>query len=194
MLALEFEHRDIDALGRGLSAAGKSIAVKSMARAMQRLTQMARTRIVRESAERTDMPVGKVRAITTAHFNAGSNTIEVIERSGWIPLAKLSPRQTRKGVSVPGRGSYNHAFMAMMKSGHYGVFRRVTGEDMDPRHAKEKYGRSKKQAIRELFGANPAHDVTNNPDEFMKVLAELIETNLMPRYLHELDRMLAEIK
>ncbi|SCM73403.1 putative Prophage LambdaW5, minor tail protein Z [uncultured Pleomorphomonas sp.] len=193
MLALEFGHQDIDALGRGLSSAGKSIAVKSMARAMRRMTTMARTRVVREGANRTDMPVGKVRAITTAHFNAGGNSIEVVERSGWIALAKLSPRATRKGVTIPGRGSYNHAFIAMMKSGHYGVFRRVTGEDMDPRHAMEKYGRAKKQAIRELFGANPAHDVTNNPDEYLAVMAELIETQLAPRYIHELDRMLAAL-
>lgn len=194
MLALEFDHSDIDALGRGLTAAGKSIAVKSMVRAMRRMTTMARTRVVKEGADRTDMPVGKVRAITTAHFNAGGNSIEVVERSGWIPLAKLSPRQTRKGVTIPSRGSYNHAFIAFMKSGHYGVFRRVTGEDMDPRHAQEKYGRSKKQAIRELFGANPAHDVTNNPDEYMQVLAELIETQLAPRYVHELDQALAGLK
>lgn len=194
MFGLDFDHRDIDALGRGLSDSGQSVAVKSMVRTMRRMTTMARTRVIREGADRTDMPVSKVRAITTAHFNAGSNTIEVVERSGWIPLSKLSPRQTRKGVTVPGRGSYNHAFVAMMKSGHYGVFRRVIGEDMAPRHAQQKYGREKKQAIRELFGANPAHDVTNNPDEYMHVLAELIETQLAPRYLHELDQMLASIK
>lgn len=193
MLALDFDHRDIDALGRGLSATGKSIAVKSMVRAMQRMRTMARTRIVRETADRTNMPVGKVRDVTTAYFNAGSNTIEVVERSGWIPLSKLSPRVTSKGVSVPGRGSYAHAFVAMMKSGHYGIFRRVTGENMDPRHAQQKYGRANKQAIRELFAANPAHDVTNNPDEYLKVLAELIETQLEPRYLHELDQALARL-
>lgn len=157
------------------------------------MTTMARTRVVREGADRTDMPVGKVRAITTAHFNAGGNSIEVVERSGWIPLAKLSPRQTRKGVTVPGRGSYAHAFIAMMKSGHYGVFRRVPDQFMSPRHAMEKYGREKKQSIRELFGANPAHDVTNNPDEYLKVMAELIEQQLAPRYVHELDRILADL-
>jgi hypothetical protein len=44
--------------------------------------------------------------------------------------------------------------------------------------------------IRELFGPNPAHDVTNNPDEFMQVLAQLIEEHLLPRTLHEVDRLI----
>ena len=39
-------------------------------------------------------------------------------------------------------------------------------------------------------GPNPAHDITNNPDVFLAVLTEVMEEHLLPRYLHEVDRLL----
>ncbi|ATN32893.1 hypothetical protein ACO34A_03640 [Rhizobium sp. ACO-34A] len=170
-----FDASEIEQLGRAIANLPGEIKGKAMARAMSRMRDMARTRIVRRSAERVDMPVGKIRQLTTAYFNAGSSTIEVIEKSGWIPLYQLGARQTRSGVSVRLRGSYRSAFIAEMKSGHRGVMKRQ-GKGRLP--------------IRELFGPNPAHDVTNNPEVFLKVLAELIEDHLAPRILHELDRLL----
>jgi hypothetical protein len=136
---------------------------------------MARTRIVKRSAERTDLPVRKVAALTRASFNTGSNTIDIVEKSGWIALFDLGATQTPRGVRVRARGSYRSAFIAEMNSGHRGVMKRV-GKERLP--------------IRELFGPNPAHDVTNNPDEFMQVLAQLIEEHLLPRTLHEVDRLI----
>lgn len=47
-----------------------------------------------------------------------------------------------------------------------------------------------RQAIRELFGANPAHAIVNNPQVYLEVLAALIEDHLAPRVLHEMDRLL----
>ncbi len=170
-----FDASEIEQLGRAIANLPGEIKGKAMARAMSRMRDMARTRIVRRSAERVDMTPAKVRQLTTAYFNAGSATIEVIEKSGWIPLYQLGARQTRSGVSVRLRGSYRSAFIAEMKSGHRGVMKRQ-GKGRLP--------------IRELFGPNPAHDVTNNPDVFLKVLAELIEDHLAPRILHELDRLL----
>lgn len=170
-----FDASEIEQLGRAIANLPGEIKGKAMARAMSRMRDMARTRIVRRSAERVDVPAGRVRQMTTAHFNAGSATIEAIEKSGWIPLYQLGARQTRSGVSVRLRGSYRSAFIAEMKSGHRGVMKRQ-GKGRLP--------------IRELFGPNPAHDVTNNPEVFLKVLAELIEDHLAPRILHELDRLL----
>ncbi len=62
-----------------------------------------------------------------------------------------------------------------MDSGHVGVMKRVG---------------TARLPIRELFGPNPAHDITNNDAVYLAVLAEVIETALAPRVLHELGRIL----
>lgn len=184
---VKFDASEIEQLGRAIANLPGEIKAKAMARAMRRMRDMARTAVIKRSSERVDLPPGKVRQLTTAHFNAGGNTIEVIERSGWIRLYDLGATQTSRGVRVRLRGSYRHAFIASVKAGkkgktHTGVWRRVPGTQMmsDP----------SKEQIRELFGPNPAHDVTNNPDVYLKVMAELIEDHLAPRVLHELDRLL----
>ncbi|MGO6707614.1 hypothetical protein [Rhizobium leguminosarum] len=172
---LRIDASEIDHLSRAIANLPGQIKAKAMASAMRRMRDMARTRIVKRSAERTDLPTRKVAAITKAFFNAGGNTIDIVEKSGWISLYDLGATQTKTGVRVRARGSYRSAFIAEMGSGHRGVMKRV-GKERLP--------------IRELFGPNPAHDVTNNPDEFLKVLSELIEDHLAPRLLHEIDRLL----
>lgn len=172
---------ELDALGRAIARLPGEVKTKAFARAMRRMRDMARVRAVRVSAKRADLPVGMVRDLTTATFNAGGNTVEVVMRSGWIGLAKLPHQETAEGVHVKGRGMLKSAFRAKMKSEHVGVF-------INTRGLNKKSGRN--NAIRELFGPNPAHDVTNNPDEYIKVLAELIEEHLAPRVLHELGRLL----
>lgn len=175
MFDVRFDAGEIELLGRAFQRLPGEIKAKAFARAMSRMRDMARTRIVRRSAERTDLTQAMVRERTTAYFNAGGSTIEVIERSGWISLYKLGARETRTGVSVRMRGSYRHAFIAGMQSGHKGVMIRE--------------GRAR-LPIKELYGPNPAHDITNNPEEFTKTLAELIEETLLPRVLHEIERLL----
>lgn len=175
MTQVIFDASEIDALGKAFLRLDGEIKTKALARAMRRMRDMARTQVVRLGAARVDIPVGKVRERTTAYFNAGGNTIEVVERSGWIRLYELGATKTAVGVRVKSRGSYRHAFIAGFKSSHTGVLRRV-GKSRLP--------------IRELFGPNPAHDVTNNPDDYMQLMAQMIEDNLLPRVLHEIDRLL----
>lgn len=166
---------DFTDLSRAIARLPEEIKVKAASRAMRRVVDMARSRIVKRSAERVDVPQSRIRALTTAHMNAGGRTAEIVMRSGWIPLFKLGATQTAKGVRVKMRGSYRSAFIAKMGSGHAGVFRRE-GKDRLP--------------IRELFGPNPAHDITNNDQVYLQVLADVIESHLMPRYLHEVERLL----
>lgn len=166
---------DFTHLSRAIARLPEEIKVKAASRAMRRVTEMARRRIVKRSAERLDIPQATVRALTTAQMNAGGRTAEIVMRSGWIPLYKLGATQTSKGVRVRLRGSYRSAFIAKMKSGHVGVFRRQGSERLP---------------ISELFGPNPAHDVTNNDQVYLQVLADVIESHLLPRYLHEVDRLL----
>lgn len=168
--ASDFEH-----LARGIARLPGQIKSKAASRAMRRVMQMARTRIVKRSAERVDLTQARIRALTTVQMNAGGNSADVIMRSNWIALFKLGATQTASGVRVRMRGSYRSAFVATMGSGHAGVFKRQ-GKARLP--------------IRELFGPNPAHDITNHPDVFMQVLAEVIEERLLPRYLHEVENLL----
>lgn len=175
MSEVVFDASEIEALSRAINGLPDAIKTKAMASAMRRMREMARTRIVKRNAEHTKLPPGIVRKLTTAHFNAGGNTQEIVVRSGWIHLYKLGATQTSRGVRVRGRGSYHHAFLAGFKSGHRGVMMRVG---------------DKRLPIRELFGPNPAHAITNNPEVYLDVLAEIIRDHLAPRFLHELGRML----
>lgn len=175
MIEVHADASDFAHLARGIARLPEEIKVKAASRALRRITQMARTRIVKRSAERVDLTQARVRALTTVHMNAGGNSADVVMRSNWIALFKLGATQTAKGVRVRGRGSYRSAFIAAMGGGHEGVFKRQ-GKVRLPIH--------------ELFGPNPAHDVTNNPDVFLQVLAELIEERLLPRYLHEVENLL----
>ncbi|WP_082529970.1 hypothetical protein [Rhizobium sp. Root1203] len=170
-----FEASEILNLSRAIKALPEAIKTKAMASAMRRMREMARSRIVKRNAEHTRLPPGVVRKLTTSRFNAGGNTQEVIVKSGWIPLQKLGATQTSRGVRVRGRGSYAHAFLSEMDSGHRAVAMRVG---------------DKRLPIRELFGPNPAHAITNNPEVYLDVLAEIIEQNLAPRVLHEIERLL----
>lgn len=178
---------ELEALERAIRGLPGEIKTKAIARAMRRMRDMAKTRVVKRTAERVKLSQKQVRELTTASFNAGGNTIEIIEKSGWIGLYKLGATQTRLGVRVRLRGSYRHAFIAAVKAGkkgatHTGVWRRVPGEMME--------SNDKKEAIRELFGPNPANDVTSNPEVYLNTLAEIIQDHLAPRVLHEIDRLL----
>ncbi|MDI7864312.1 phage tail protein [Rhizobiaceae bacterium n13] len=172
---LRFDASELLNLSRAIKALPEAIKTKAMASAMRRMREMARTRIVKRSAEHTRLPVGVVRKLTTARFNAGGNTQDIVVKSGWIHLYKLGATQTKRGVRVKTRGSYAHAFIATMKSGHTAVAMRVGDKSLP---------------IRELFGPNPANAITNNPDVYLDVIAEIIRDHLAPRVLHEIDRLL----
>jgi hypothetical protein len=174
---IKFDASDFVQLSRAIGRLPGEIKAKALARAMRRVTDTARSRVVKRSAERIDIPQNLVREKTTAMFNAGGNTSQVVVRSGWIPLYKIGATQTSRGVRVRMRGSYNHAFIAKMASGHVGVMRRV-GMSRLP--------------IRELFGPNPANDIVNHDQVYLQVLAEVMDDVLLPRVLHELGRILAK--
>lgn len=163
------------ALSRAIRKLPGEIRAKAFARAGRRVTEMARAAYLKRAAPRLKLPQKVIRERTTARFNAGGNTSDIVVRSGWIPLHKLGATQTSKGVRVKLRGSFRSAFIAQMKSGHRGVMMREG---------------SSRLPIRELFGPNPAHDITNNDAVYLELLAEVIDEALAPRVLHELDRIL----
>lgn len=170
-----FDAADFAQLGAAIGKLPQDIRTKATARAMRRVTEMARTRLVRRQAPRLKLTQAQIRERTTAMFNAGGNTAGLVVRSSWIPLHKLGATQGSRGVRVRLRGSYKSAFIARMASGHTGVMKRVGTERLP---------------IRELYGPNPAHDITNNEDVYLQLMAEVMEDVLLPRMLHELSRLL----
>lgn len=175
---LDADAFEFAALSRAIGKLPAEIRAKALARAGRRVTEMARTRLIRRQAPRIKVPQRLLRELTTARFNAGGNTSDVVVRSGWIQLYKFGATQTSKGVRVRLRGSYRHAFIAAMKNGHKGVFQRA-GDPITQR-----------LPIRELFGPNPAHDITNNDQVYLSFVAEVVEEVLAPRVLHEIGRLL----
>lgn len=170
---LHVDSSDFDHLSRAFARLPGEIKAQAASRALRRVVDMARTRVVKRSAERVDVGQGVIRERTKAR--AAGDSADVIMKSDWISLYKLGAKQNKRGVTVRLRGSYRHAFIAQMQSGHRGVFIRESKTRIP---------------IRELYGPNPAHDITNNPDVFLAVLAEVMEQHLLPRYLHEVDRLL----
>lgn len=172
---LNFDASEFRAIDRALGNLPGEIRAKVMARALGRISQMARTKAIKRAAERVDIRQTHVRERTALAFNAGRATIDVIVRSGWLPLYHLGATQTASGVTVKLRGSYKSAFLATMKSGHSGVMKRQGTERLP---------------IRELFGPNPASDIKNHEQIYLDALQELIETHLLPRVKHEIFRAL----
>ena len=173
-VALHADARDFLRLARVLDRIPMEIKARAFSSAMRRTVDQGRTRIVKRSAERVDLPQRMVRERTQA-YNRGSAAAEIVMRSKWIPLYTLGARQTRSGVTVKLRGSYKSAFIASMKSGHAGVFKRDG---------------SARLPISEMFGPNPANDIVNNSDVFLGVLEKVMDDVFMPRFMHELSRLL----
>ncbi|WFS01591.1 hypothetical protein [Rhizobium tumorigenes] len=182
---LSIDPKDLDQLRRAIERLPGEIKTKAMSRAMTRMRGMMRTYVVKEAALHTKVPKEVVSEITTAGFNAGGHTSSVVVESGWIPLKRLGAVQGPTGVYVNLRGSYKHAFVATMKSGHVGVFRRVPGMQRSVTDKREK--------IREQWGPNPAHAITNNPERYEEAMAEMIQTLLFPRYAHEVEFILSRV-
>ncbi|TJV19678.1 phage tail protein [Mesorhizobium sp.] len=174
-IELHADASDFERLARSIARLPAEIRGKAASRALRRVTGMARTRIVKRSSEHVQLPQSIVRGLTKIAFNPGRDASDVVVRSNWIPLAKIGARQTARGVTVRMRGSYRSAFIAAMGSGHEGVFMRA-GKARLPIH--------------ELYGPNPAHAVINNPDVYLQVMSDVMESHLLPRYLHEVSNLL----
>ncbi|SIP89821.1 hypothetical protein SAMN05880590_10174 [Rhizobium sp. RU35A] len=189
---IEIDDKELEALQRAFRKLPGEIKTKVMARAMRKLRNQVRTRIVGEASKHTNMPRPMINALTTAYFNAGGNTQAVVVESGWIHLYKYGAVMNAKGTYVNARGQYNHAFVTGFKSGHYGVMRRVLDTQMPsaPASKRRPGEKVKRQQIRELFGPNPAHAITNDPDRYMEQMADIVREYLMPNFARELDRAL----
>jgi len=113
-----------------------SKAQKVIVRALNRGIVAARTQIVRDVASDSGMKVGDVRkAISQRNATTASPKARLGAGLGRLPLIRFNARGPEpshgrgRGVSyrigTGSRGRVETAFIATMKSGHRGVFRRV---------------------------------------------------------------------
>jgi hypothetical protein len=168
-----FGAEDFFRLSKQFERLPEKIKTSVTAKAMRRVAQMGATQVVKRAAERINIPQKFVRERTSAFQRQNEGVIYV--RSDWIELYKLGARQTRTGVTVRARGSYQSAFIAKMKSGHVGVFMREG---------------SARLPIQQLHGPNPANDINTSPDIYTDLMVQVAEHHVMPRLLHELGRAL----
>jgi len=169
---IRYDAQDFFRLSRAFERLPAEIKAKVTARAMARIGDMGRTRVVRRIAERINLPQGIVRDKTKAYVSSDAAVLRVA--SNWISLYRIGARQTRSGVTVRARGSYKSAFIATMNGGTT-VFKREG---------------SRRFPVEVLYGPNPANDVVNNPDVYQNVMIDLAENFVFPRMLHELGRIL----
>ncbi len=169
---IRYDTTDFFRLSAAFERLPAEIKTKVAARAMARIGDMGRTRIVRRIADRIDLPPGIVRDKTQAYISGDAAVVRVA--SDWISLYRIGARQTRSGVTVRARGSYRSAFIATMNGGT-AVFKRE-GSSRFP--------------VEALYGPNPANDVRTSPDVYQAVLIDIAEKMILPRMLHELGRIL----
>lgn len=128
-----------------------------VSRGINKTLQSARTQAIRKLAARSNLRQNIVRraiTITKANYNRWVGNLRLGGRR--IPLIAFNARQTRTGVSykiTDTRRTAPGAFIAVMPSGHRGVFRR-SGSHRLP--------------IYELFGPSIGGLVRNTDDAFVR--------------------------
>lgn len=181
--AVKIDTTDFSRIGRDLHNLPQEIKRDAYHAAAKRVASMARTQIVKKLAAYAGLKQSLIRGATRVEVS-GEGEVRVIVRSDWIGLYKYGARQTAKGVTVPRRGKYPHAFIAKMRSGHRGVFLRAHGGS----------DQSRRLPIYELYGANPAHALSaDRRGEFQRLAETIIEEKLAARLLHEIDRRISKV-
>ncbi len=116
---------NIDELAGRLADLGPK-AARAQMRALNRTIEQVRTAATREIAADVGLTQGVVRkSIELTRATPGQLRAALWFSGKRIPLVDFGARQTATGVTYRlGRGSALHAFLATMRSGHAGVFRR----------------------------------------------------------------------
>lgn len=132
MIEVSVQH-NIDQVARDIGALSDRIVKRAAARALNRIGAQAKTQAVREIKERYRIGTRMMsKYITVSRRASAASLFVVVKAEGRpLPLLAFNARQTRQGVSVEivkgNRKLLKHAFIGRLKSGHEGVFSRVSG-------------------------------------------------------------------
>jgi hypothetical protein len=177
--ALQIDARDFRVLGAAIQRLPADLKAKAFRSAVNHTGKKARTQITRLAAKYSGLPYRFVRGAAVMRLTG--DDVEIKLRSRWISLAQLGGRQTRKGVSVRGRGSYAGAFKIASSKVHGGPAVLIRKG-------------SARTPVRELYAANPAHAMgADRHGEFQRMAEEIMASDFAPRLLHEIDRRLARL-
>lgn len=156
-MAVQLDPRSIKRLQKRIDLLGRDAKIASLTAANRAARSAVAffSREVRKEVNIRAAGLKKAAVITKANYRSPVAYITV--GGAHIPLVDMGARQTRKGVTVTivkgkGRKLYRSAFMATMKSGHRGVFRRVAGKYMQKGPRAGMNGTKHSEAINEMFG------------------------------------------
>ena len=130
MLEIRYDKDKIRRLERELAGFPRNSLPKVMSRGLNRTATGARTATSRMLAGEASLKISDVRKRITlkkATYRSWRAGIKISRQR--IPLISFGARQTKKGITYKKAGErvlIKHAFKATMKSGHTGVFRRMT--------------------------------------------------------------------
>lgn len=194
-------------LEKTLKAYPRGIA-KVTTRALNKVATSSRQEISVEVRKHLNIKAGELKkrniTLRKASYRRQSATIGI--RGSRIPLEKLSARQTKKGVTykigkVGPRKLAQRAFIATMKSGHRGVFKRVAIMNQDTPNKDQVWfmppwspsfdeSQSKRLPITELKGPS-VPQVFQDIAEFSKSVHERkISTNLERELARQVQALL----
>jgi hypothetical protein len=155
--------------------------IRARVRALNRTIATANTEARRAIAEDTSLPqnvIAKSLAIRRATFDRPEAVLEATGRR--IPLYEFTRQRKLRGRPT-GRGAIPGAFIARMKSGHIGIFRRV-GKSRSRRGLPSP---APGLPITELFGPSLPRVFTN--EKIMGALISNAKDNLLKNYRHEVQ-------
>lgn len=166
------DQADAARIRQGLRELPQRLRGSAVRRALKRSLGTVRTEAVRlVRGEVASLRAKTVRDQMTIELAASGTEGDVVIRARPVPLIEYGARPTKLGVTVQvkrGRRLVRHAFIATMKTGHRGVFRRV--------------GR-RRLPIKELYG--PAViDIVKNHLEKARALGA---RELLEQLRHEID-------
>lgn len=155
--------------------------IRARVRALNRAIGTANTDARRAIAEDTNLPqnvIAKSLAVQRAVFGRPEAILSATGRR--IPLYDFTRQRKTRGRPT-GRGAIPGAFIAQLKSGHVGIFKRI-GQSRSrkglPRHAPG-------LPIVELFGPSLPFVFTN--EKIMGALVANAKENLIKNYRHEVQ-------
>jgi hypothetical protein len=115
---------DIRAIQRDLKAIAPLVQ-KSTVRALSRTVQHVQSQSVKNIANAVSVPQKVIRQRSKISKASPWQLSATLSMNLFpIPIIKLKPKQTKRGVTVA-RHAYPSAFIAPMPSGHMGVFQRL---------------------------------------------------------------------
>lgn len=176
MAVLAIDSREFQRLADAFDRLPHDMRAKVFGRAIGRSRKVVERTYARLASARMDIAQKHIMARMRSSASGDQMTLTI--RSTQIPLHELGPRQLRRGVSVPLRGSYRSAWIARSGKGQGKVLKRK-GADRYP--------------TRMLFGPNPAGEATRNPPVYEAMLGEIAEGVFMTEMARGISYMLGRL-